>query len=71
MYINNYLNYTYIFQVNLKEIEKIVVKIQNKIRQAAQICKTNHIYKWQSSFLLNKEFLLIVIRNALIFIKKK
>lgn len=71
MHTNNYINFSYIFQINLKKIENKVTEVQNKIRLAAQICNINDISKWQNNFVMNKELNLVFILRFLINIKKK
>ena len=71
MHTNNYINFSYIFQINLKKIENKVTEVQNKIRLAAQICNIDDISKWQNNFVMNKELNLVFILRFLINIKKK
>ena len=71
MHTNNYINFSYIFQINLKKIESKVTEVQNKIRLAAQICNINDISEWQNNFVMNKELSLVFILKFLMNIKKK
>ena len=71
MHTNNYINFSYIFQINLKKIESKVTEVQNKIRLAAQICNINDISEWQNNFVMNKDLSLVFILKFLMNIKKK
>lgn len=71
MYINNNVVNTYILQINLQVIEKLIIEIQQKIYKSSSMCEVNNIYKYQKDFLLKKEFFLIFIKKVLYNIKKK
>ena len=71
MYTNNYISFSYLFQINIKKIENTVTEVQNKIRLAAQICNMDDVSKWQNNFVTNRELNLVFILKFIISIKKK
>ena len=60
-----------IIQVDLRLIEKTILKIQEYIYRATKIYNIQERYKWQKKILLTKEIVLYVLYNTIKMIKKK
>lgn len=71
MYISNCYSRIFDLQIRLENIEKNILEIQAKIYKASQACKIKNIYKQQKAFLINRYIFLVIVRDAIIAIKKK
>lgn len=60
-----------IIQVDLRLIEKTILKLQGYIYRATNIYNIQERYKWQKKILLTKEIVLYVLYNIIKIIKKK
>ena len=70
MYISNYHDCSRVLRINFETVKRIMLKIQKRIYKAAQACQANDIFKHQNSFFLKKEILLVLVKKAIIFLKK-